>query len=121
MEQVLDAEVQAQAPRYQSVLGRGQTLLSTQTQIHQQAVQKWIRTLKKQWSHLTAEVTRRRDRLQAAAVIKQVKARPKRHRVAAVHQNPRISVCPVFCRCGRSQFVAGGQETAADQRGSWEG
>ncbi|XP_028993920.1 spectrin beta chain, non-erythrocytic 1 isoform X2 [Betta splendens] len=68
---VLDAEFQAQGPLYQSVVCRGQALLSTQTPIHQRAVQKWIRTLKKQWSHLTTEVMGHRDRMQAAAIIKQ--------------------------------------------------
>uniref|UniRef100_A0A3B4GB01 Spectrin beta chain, non-erythrocytic 5-like n=1 Tax=Pundamilia nyererei TaxID=303518 RepID=A0A3B4GB01_9CICH len=68
---VLEAEVQAQESLYKGVLGRGQDLLSKQSQENQQAVQKWIRTLKKQWSHLTDEVTGHRDRLQAAATIKQ--------------------------------------------------
>uniref|UniRef100_I3J096 Spectrin, beta, non-erythrocytic 5 n=1 Tax=Oreochromis niloticus TaxID=8128 RepID=I3J096_ORENI len=68
---VLEAEVQAQESLYKGVLGRGQDLLSKQSQENQQAVQKWIRTLKKQWSHLTAEVKGHRDRLQAAATIKQ--------------------------------------------------
>lgn len=69
---MLEAEVQAQESLYKGVLGRGQDLLSKQSQENQQAVQKWIRTLKKQWSHLTAEVKGHRDRLQAAATIKQV-------------------------------------------------
>ncbi|CAK6979040.1 spectrin beta chain%2C non-erythrocytic 5 [Scomber scombrus] len=68
---VLEAELQAQESLYQGVLGRGQDLLSKQSQVNQQAVQKWIRTLKKLWSHMTDEVTARRDRLQAAAAIKQ--------------------------------------------------
>ncbi|XP_071354370.1 spectrin beta chain, non-erythrocytic 5 [Trachinotus anak] len=68
---VLEAEIQAQESLYQGVLGRGQDQLSKQSQVNQQAVQKWIRTLKKQWSHLTDEVTGRRNRLQAAATIKQ--------------------------------------------------
>uniref|UniRef100_A0A3Q1IVH4 Calponin-homology (CH) domain-containing protein n=1 Tax=Anabas testudineus TaxID=64144 RepID=A0A3Q1IVH4_ANATE len=68
---VLEAELQAQEPLYQGVLGRGQDLLSKQNQANQKAVQKWMRTLKKQWSQLTTEVMGRRDRLQAAASIKQ--------------------------------------------------
>ncbi|XP_039992754.1 spectrin beta chain, non-erythrocytic 5 isoform X2 [Xiphias gladius] len=68
---VLEAEIQAQESLYQGVLGRGQDQLSKQSQVNQRAIQKWIRTLKKQWSHLTDEVTGRRNRLQAAATIKQ--------------------------------------------------
>ncbi|KAK2826814.1 hypothetical protein Q5P01_021028 [Channa striata] len=54
---VLEAEVQAKESLYQAVLDRGQDLLSKQDQ--------------KQWSHLLIEVTGRRNRLQAAATIKQ--------------------------------------------------
>ncbi|XP_054861726.1 spectrin beta chain, non-erythrocytic 5 isoform X3 [Amphiprion ocellaris] len=68
---VLEAELQAQESLYWGVLGRGQDLMSKQSQENRWAVQKWIRTLKKQWSYLTEEVTSRRDRLQAAAAIKQ--------------------------------------------------
>ncbi|XP_008275361.1 spectrin beta chain, non-erythrocytic 5 [Stegastes partitus] len=68
---VLEAELQAQESLYQGILGRGQELLSKQSQENQRAVQKWTRTLKKQWSHLTEEATSRRNRLQAAATIKQ--------------------------------------------------
>ncbi|XP_041668259.1 spectrin beta chain, non-erythrocytic 5 [Cheilinus undulatus] len=68
---VLEAEIQAQETLYQGVLGRGQDLLSKQDQGNQRAIQKWIRTLKKQWSNLSDEATARRDRLQAAATIKQ--------------------------------------------------
>ncbi|XP_030614955.1 spectrin beta chain, non-erythrocytic 5 [Archocentrus centrarchus] len=67
----LEAEIQAQESLYKGVLGRGQDLLSKQCQVNQQTVQKWIRTLKKQWSHLTEEVTAHRDRLQAAVNVKQ--------------------------------------------------
>lgn len=70
---MLEAELQAQEPLYQGVLVRGQDLQSKQNQVSQKAVQKWMRTLKKQWSQLTVEVTGRLDRLQAAASIKQVK------------------------------------------------
>uniref|UniRef100_A0A8C9YZ58 Spectrin, beta, non-erythrocytic 5 n=1 Tax=Sander lucioperca TaxID=283035 RepID=A0A8C9YZ58_SANLU len=67
----LEAELQAQESLYQGVLVRGQDLLSKQSQPNQRAIQKWIRTLKKQWSHLTDEATLHRNRLQAAAAIKQ--------------------------------------------------
>lgn len=72
MHQVLEAEIQAQETLYQGLLGRGQDQLTKQSQVNQRAVQKWIRTLKKLWSHLTEEVMGRRNRLQAAATIKQV-------------------------------------------------
>ncbi|KAK5857872.1 hypothetical protein PBY51_011085 [Eleginops maclovinus] len=68
---VLEAELQAQESLYQGLLGRGQDLLSKQSQPNQRAIQKWISTLKKQWSHLTAEATARRHRLEAATIIKQ--------------------------------------------------
>uniref|UniRef100_A0A4W6DIZ9 Spectrin beta, non-erythrocytic 5 n=1 Tax=Lates calcarifer TaxID=8187 RepID=A0A4W6DIZ9_LATCA len=67
----LEAEIQAQESLYQGVLGRGQDQLSKQSQVNQRAVQKWIRTLKKQWSHLTDEVTGRRDRLQYFADVEE--------------------------------------------------
>lgn len=70
--QVLEAELQAQESLYQGVLARGQDLLSKQSQVNQRAIHKWLSTLKKQWSHMTDEATGRRDRLQAAATIKQV-------------------------------------------------
>lgn len=70
--QALEAEIQAQESVYRGVLGRGQDQLSKQSQVELRAVQKWIRTLKRQWSRLTDEVTGRRDRLRAAAAIKQV-------------------------------------------------
>ncbi|XP_020497621.2 spectrin beta chain, non-erythrocytic 5 [Labrus bergylta] len=68
---VLEAELQAQETLYQGVLGRGQDLLSKQDQVNQRAIQKWIRTLKKQWSNMSDEATAHRNRLQAAATIKQ--------------------------------------------------
>ncbi|XP_036927334.1 spectrin beta chain, non-erythrocytic 5 isoform X2 [Acanthopagrus latus] len=68
---VLEAELQAQESLYQGVLARGQDLLSKQSPVSQRAIQKWIKTLRKQWSHMTEEATGRRDRLQAAAAIKQ--------------------------------------------------
>lgn len=70
--QILEAELQAQESLYQGVQGRGQDLLSKQSQVNQRAIQKWIRTLKKQWGHLIDDATGRRNRLEAAAAIKQV-------------------------------------------------
>uniref|UniRef100_UPI0037E8FE98 spectrin beta chain, non-erythrocytic 5 n=1 Tax=Semicossyphus pulcher TaxID=241346 RepID=UPI0037E8FE98 len=68
---VLEAELQAQESLYTGVLARSQDLLSKQNQVNQRSVQKWIRTLKKQWSHLSDELIGHRSRLQAAAAIKQ--------------------------------------------------
>ncbi|XP_027134554.1 spectrin beta chain, non-erythrocytic 5 [Larimichthys crocea] len=68
---ILEAELQAQESLYQGVQGRGQDLLSKQSQMNQRAIQKWIRTLKKQWGHLIDDATGRRNRLEAAAAIKQ--------------------------------------------------
>lgn len=70
--QVLEAELQAHESLYQGVLARGQDLLSKQSPVSQRAIQNWIKTLKRQWSHMTEEATGRRDKLQAAAAIKQV-------------------------------------------------
>ncbi|XP_029973399.1 spectrin beta chain, non-erythrocytic 5 [Salarias fasciatus] len=67
----LEAELQAQETLYRGVLGRGQDLQSRQSQSSQKAILKWIRTLKKQWGHLSEEAAARRSRLQAAASIKQ--------------------------------------------------
>ncbi|KAK0147075.1 Spectrin beta chain, non-erythrocytic 5 [Merluccius polli] len=67
----LEVEVQAHETLYQAALKRGQELSSRQNQPHLQDIQKWIRTLQKQWSNLRDEVTNRRNRLQAAAHIKQ--------------------------------------------------
>lgn len=72
MSQALEAELQAQEVLYQTVLKRGQTLLSKQTHFHQRVVQKWTRTLRKQWSQLTDGATAWRHRLQATLTIKQV-------------------------------------------------
>ncbi|XP_068195162.1 spectrin beta chain, non-erythrocytic 5 isoform X2 [Antennarius striatus] len=68
---VLEAELQAQESLFKAVLTRGQDLVSKQGQSNQRSIQKWIRTLKKQWSHLTDDVIGHRNRLQAAAAIKQ--------------------------------------------------
>ncbi|XP_056867453.1 spectrin beta chain, non-erythrocytic 5 isoform X2 [Takifugu flavidus] len=68
---VLEAELQAQESLYQTVLKRGQALLSKQSHFHQRVVQKWIRTLKKQRSQLTDGAAAWRHRLQAALTIKQ--------------------------------------------------
>lgn len=70
--QVLEAELQAQESLYQGILARGQDLLSKQSQVKQRAIQKWVRTLKKQWGHLTDEAMAQHNRLDAAAAIKQV-------------------------------------------------
>ncbi|XP_068608001.1 spectrin beta chain, non-erythrocytic 5 [Brachionichthys hirsutus] len=67
----LEAELQGQDSLFQGVLTRGQELLSKQSQSNQRSIQKWIRTLKKQWSHLTDDVIGHRNRLQAKAAIKQ--------------------------------------------------
>lgn len=71
---MLEAEFQAQETVYQGVLSRGQDLLPKQDQENQKAIQKWIRTLKKQWTHMTEDMKLRHERLQAAASIKQVNA-----------------------------------------------
>ncbi|KAK5886954.1 hypothetical protein CesoFtcFv8_017933 [Champsocephalus esox] len=68
---VLEAELQAQESPYLGILGRGQDLQSKQSQANQRSIQKWISTLKTMWSHLTDEATARRNRLEAAAIIKQ--------------------------------------------------
>ncbi|XP_053700420.1 spectrin beta chain, non-erythrocytic 5 [Synchiropus splendidus] len=68
---VLEAELQAQETQYRGLVGRGQDLLSKQSPEKQPSVQKWLRTLKKQWSHLREEAAERGQRLQAAAAIKQ--------------------------------------------------
>ncbi|KAL6106061.1 sptbn5 [Pungitius sinensis] len=68
---LLEAELQAQETLYRGVLGRGRDLLADHSQPNRNLVQKWTRTLEKQWSLLGHEATARRDRLQAAAAIKQ--------------------------------------------------
>ncbi|KAG7215088.1 hypothetical protein INR49_011666 [Caranx melampygus] len=88
---VLEAEIQAQDSLYQGLLGRGQEQLTKQSQVNQRAVQKWIRTLKKQWNHLTDEVTGRRNRLQAAATIKQRHLRMEKEMAAYGSEIKRLS------------------------------
>ncbi|KAM8834261.1 LOW QUALITY PROTEIN: spectrin beta chain, non-erythrocytic 5 [Synchiropus picturatus] len=69
---VLEAELQAQETQYRGLVGRGQDLLSKPVSPEKHpSVQKWLTTLKKQWSHLREEAAERGQRLQAAAAIKQ--------------------------------------------------
>ncbi|XP_077945298.1 spectrin beta chain, non-erythrocytic 5 isoform X2 [Gasterosteus aculeatus] len=68
---LLEAELQAQETLHRGLLGRGRDLLADQSQPNRHLVQRWTRTLEKQWSLLGHEATGRRDRLQAAAAIKQ--------------------------------------------------
>lgn len=70
--QVLEAELQAQESQYHRVLARGQDLMSKAYEANQHAVQKWMRTLKKQWSQLTEQALAKRNKLHAAMTIKQV-------------------------------------------------
>ncbi|KAM6973270.1 spectrin beta chain, non-erythrocytic 5 [Aplochiton taeniatus] len=67
---VLEAEVQAHDSLCLGVVGRGQELCGKQHP-SEGAIQKWIRSLRKQWGNLRDEVTNRKNRLQAATVIKQ--------------------------------------------------
>ena len=67
---------------FQDAVARGQDLGSKQDQVSgQRAVQKWVKTLKKQWSRLRDEVLARRNKLHAANAIKQVSINPRRARV----------------------------------------
>lgn len=68
----MEAELQAQESQYQRVLCRGQDLMSKAYEANQHAVQKWMRTLKKQWSQLTEQALAKRNKLHAALTIKQV-------------------------------------------------
>uniref|UniRef100_G3N8Q4 Spectrin, beta, non-erythrocytic 5 n=1 Tax=Gasterosteus aculeatus TaxID=69293 RepID=G3N8Q4_GASAC len=68
---LLEAELQAQETLHRGLLGRGRDLLADQSQPNRHLVQRWTHTLEKQWSLLGHEATGRRDRLQAAAAIKQ--------------------------------------------------
>ncbi|XP_067099877.1 spectrin beta chain, non-erythrocytic 5 [Osmerus mordax] len=67
---VLEAEVQSHESWCSGVVGRGQELCSRRPP-SEQAIQKWVRTLKKQWNHLKDEVASHKNRLHAATVIKQ--------------------------------------------------
>ncbi|KAM8913952.1 spectrin beta chain, non-erythrocytic 5 isoform 3-T3 [Spinachia spinachia] len=68
---LLEAELQAQESLYRGLVGRGRDLLADHSQSNRSLVQKWTRTLEKQWRLLGHEATGRRDRLEAAAAIKQ--------------------------------------------------
>ncbi|KAK7879539.1 hypothetical protein WMY93_033750 [Mugilogobius chulae] len=68
---VLEAELQAQEAVFRGVVSRGQDLVSKQNRDQQKTVQKWIRSLQKQWTHLNSESKAKRDRLEAASVVKQ--------------------------------------------------
>lgn len=91
--QVLEAELQAHESLYQGVLARGQDLLSKQSPVSQRAIQKWIKTLKRQWSHMTEEATGRRDKLQAAAAIKQVEPGNRKERQEPNRRGGRKKCC----------------------------
>ncbi|XP_061843662.1 spectrin beta chain, non-erythrocytic 5 [Nerophis lumbriciformis] len=67
----LEAELQAQEFVYQRLLSRGHDLSTKQSPANLRTIHKWIRTLKKLWTHLSAETSSHRQRLQAAAAIKQ--------------------------------------------------
>ncbi|KAJ0009205.1 hypothetical protein NQD34_016620 [Periophthalmus magnuspinnatus] len=67
----LEAELQAHEVVFQGVLSRGRDLVSKQNQDQKKTVQKWIRSLQKQWNHLHNESKAKRERLQAANTIKQ--------------------------------------------------
>ncbi|XP_054653046.1 spectrin beta chain, non-erythrocytic 1 isoform X2 [Dunckerocampus dactyliophorus] len=67
----LEVELQAQESVYQHLLSRGHDLPTKQSSSNQRAIHKWVRTLKKLWTHLSAETSARHQRLQAAAAIKQ--------------------------------------------------
>ncbi|KAF3845474.1 hypothetical protein F7725_008637 [Dissostichus mawsoni] len=86
----MEAELQAQESLYQGILGRGQDLLSKQSQANQRSIQKWISTLKKMWSHLTDEATARRNRLEAAAIIKQDHGKDESSTTALLQRHQRI-------------------------------
>nr|XP_057947283.1 spectrin beta chain, non-erythrocytic 5-like isoform X2 [Doryrhamphus excisus] len=67
----LEVDLQAQESVYQGLLSRGPDLTNKQNSSNQRTIQKWVRTLKKLWTHLSAETIARHQRLQAAAAIKQ--------------------------------------------------
>ncbi|XP_066510159.1 spectrin beta chain, non-erythrocytic 5 [Hoplias malabaricus] len=66
----LDAEVQSQESLCSGVLSRGQELCRDRHP-NERDIQKWIRTLQKQWQQLRDQVMNRKNRLHAAIVIKQ--------------------------------------------------
>ncbi|XP_026142105.1 spectrin beta chain, non-erythrocytic 5 isoform X1 [Carassius auratus] len=66
----LEAEIQSQESLCSGVLSRGQELCKGRHP-NERDIQKWIRTLQKQWQQLKDQVTIRKNRLHAANVIKQ--------------------------------------------------
>ncbi|XP_030641786.1 spectrin beta chain, non-erythrocytic 5 [Chanos chanos] len=66
----LEVEVQAQESVCSGVVTRGKALCSNRHP-NERDIQKWVRTLERQWQQLRDEVTNRRNRLHAATVIKQ--------------------------------------------------
>ncbi|XP_073682671.1 spectrin beta chain, non-erythrocytic 5 [Garra rufa] len=66
----LEAEIQSQESLCSGVLSRGQELCRGRHP-NERDIQKWIRTLQKQWQQLKEQVTIRKNRLHAANVIKQ--------------------------------------------------
>ncbi|XP_017558803.1 spectrin beta chain, non-erythrocytic 5 isoform X2 [Pygocentrus nattereri] len=66
----LEAEVQSQESLCSGVVSRGQELCRGRHP-NERDIQKWIRTLQKQWQQLRDQVTNRKNRLHAANVIKQ--------------------------------------------------
>ncbi|XP_068070705.2 spectrin beta chain, non-erythrocytic 5 isoform X1 [Danio rerio] len=66
----LEAEIQSQESLCSGVVFRGQELCRGRHP-NENDIQKWIRTLQKQWQQLKEQVTIRKNRLHAANVIKQ--------------------------------------------------
>lgn len=121
--QVLEAELQAQESQYQRVLSRGQDLMSKAYEANQHAVQKWMRTLRKQWSQLTEQALAKRNKLHAATSIKQVDdcGRGRGHGASIILLQrvkpaalPRLSA--VLCGRGGGRLLAERQEAPAAQR-----
>lgn len=71
MLQALEAEIQSQESLCSGVLSKGQELCRLRHP-NERDIQKWIRTLQKQWQQLKDQVIIRKNRLHAANVIKQV-------------------------------------------------
>nr|XP_055027307.1 spectrin beta chain, non-erythrocytic 5 [Misgurnus anguillicaudatus] len=66
----LDAEIQSQESLCSRVLSKGQELCRVRHP-NEQDIQKWTRTLQKQWQQLKDQVIIRKNRLDAANIIKQ--------------------------------------------------
>ncbi|KAK2878694.1 hypothetical protein Q8A67_019485 [Cirrhinus molitorella] len=66
----LEAEIQSQESLCSGVLSRGQELCRGRHP-NERDIQKWIRTLQKQWQQLNEQVTTRKNKLHGANVIKQ--------------------------------------------------